>query len=898
MRRMAHWPMLAAAILAGPGWASTLKGNVEGVYWRSTGWHLEGWTCQANTNQSLDVVFYIDAPWPNGIPWSGVAANRPSEPGVGTACATTLGAHRFSYRIPYASLKQYAGRPVISYAQLGGATLGIIPTAGVTLPAQPFKSQILGNNEGVATRADGTQELIGWACAHGLTEPAQVHIYAGQPWPNGVMIGSVLANQASEPAVGATCGTGAAHRFRLPLTAQLRAAHAGKALFAHAMNEAAGANELIAGQGTMPAAPVAPEAPTITPSGSTVIQDGQTVAVQISTPTAGATVRYATGATTPDCASAGAPYIGPISVNGPTTIRALSCANGMASAVVSASFNVTLRPPTFSALPSRAGAPITVSLAEPSGAATIRYALAGTPNCGTSSVYTGPVTIDGGTPAVLRAISCRTGYTDSAVVESQAIQFQAETPVIQASSAGATSHSITMASSTPGATIRFATDTSPLTCSSGSVYGGPFVTSKSSRLRALACRSGYLPSAVAEHGALWAGPDARVVSTPSGRRIQVDGKVLSPIYLAFNGAACASDCVVENARFVDQVVRAYDAKALRSQTDVLIEYNVPRFQGALDRLSGLVAQIKAARPEAKLYFILRFEVFPLLPSQPDDDHLQAESLFSGAGEAWSCSSGDYSCRPYRRMDAAWVSDRSAKVMAFMRAANETPHLSGAVVGAFFTYMEGGEFFTEARHPVPEASRPWNSRPWVPEFKNQFFYSATSLALLSQRLNPTAGAFVDGPAAANAINEAEQQAVEVVDAIAGIARNVKAESGSRLLVKVFYGYNTGLGVRRAAGRHHALGRLLASPDVDMIAAPYSYAEGSRQLRTSMLPQTTIDSIRLAGKLAVVEDDTRTHVSYPTSFGYAQTSEDSAVLLARNALTSVLRGANVHLEGWQG
>ena len=62
---------------------------------------------------------------------------------------------------------------------------------------------------------------------------------------------------------------------------------------------------------------------------------------------------------------------------------------------------------------------------------------------------------------------------------------------------------------------------------------------------------------------------------------------------------------------------------------------------------------------------------------------------------------------------------------------------------------------------------------------------------------------------------------VAQAITGLASAIKALSAGRLLVAVSYGYTLEFSTRNDSG-HLALARVLASPDVDIVAGPNSYS----------------------------------------------------------------------------
>jgi hypothetical protein len=115
----------------------------------------------------------------------------------------------------------------------------------------------------------------------------------------------------------------------------------------------------------------------------------------------------------------------------------------------------------------------------------------------------------------------------------------------------------------------------------------------------------------------------------------------------------------------------------------------------------------------------------------------------------------------------------------------------------------------------------------------------------------------------AIEYARFTSESMAAAIERFAKAVKKASKNRLLAGAFYGYTfelNGNGPKALAHSGHlAFARLLESPDIDLIHAPYSYFErASGQPGHLHLP---IDSVALHGKLAIIEDDTFTHLAPP-------------------------------------
>jgi hypothetical protein len=90
-------------------------------------------------------------------------------------------------------------------------------------------------------------------------------------------------------------------------------------------------------------------------------------------------------------------------------------------------------------------------------------------------------------------------------------------------------------------------------------------------------------------------------------------------------------------------------------------------------------------------------------------------------------------------------------------------------------------------------------------------------------------------------------------------------------------------------HYALRRALKCPDIDVLCSPISYFD--RGLGQSAPCMTAAESVALAGKLWLNEDDTRTHLAKgSTAPGWrdgTDTLEDTNKLLVRNVAQEALR-----------
>lgn len=97
---------------------------------------------------------------------------------------------------------------------------------------------------------------------------------------------------------------------------------------------------------------------------------------------------------------------------------------------------------------------------------------------------------------------------------------------------------------------------------------------------------------------------------------------------------------------------------------------------------------------------------------------------------------------------------------------------------------------------------------------------------------------------------------VAEIITSLAATVKTLSLGNLIVAVSYGYTLEFSSRNDSG-HLALGKLLDSPHIDIIAGPNSH--NGRAAGSPAAFGAPLDSVALHGKLWLVEDDTKTFLA---------------------------------------
>jgi hypothetical protein len=239
--------------------------------------------------------------------------------------------------------------------------------------------------------------------------------------------------------------------------------------------------------------------PTFTPSPGTYTSAQN---VSLSSATTGATIYYTVDGSTPTASSA--VYSAPIVVSAASlTIRAFAAATGyQSSPIVMGTYQIqgTAATPTFTpASGTSFSSTLSVSIADATPSASIYYTTDGsTPTTG-SPLYAGPFTI--GATTSVHAIATASGYTQSAQGSASytytPTESAAATPTFSPGAGTYTStQSVTIADTTPGATIYYTTNGAAPTTSSA-VYSAAIPVSASMTLEAIAVAPGYTQSALA-----------------------------------------------------------------------------------------------------------------------------------------------------------------------------------------------------------------------------------------------------------------------------------------------------------------------------------------------------------------------------------------------------------------
>jgi len=254
---------------------------------------------------------------------------------------------------------------------------------------------------------------------------------------------------------------------------------------------------------TLSTTPVSTPATAATPSlspGAGTYTAAQAVTLADTTP--GAVIYYTTNGSTPTTASA--VYSTPLTVSTTTTVTAIAVASGYtASAVGSATYTISTTPPPAAATPTLSPASGTytsaqsVTLADTTSGAVIYYTTDGSTPTTSSTTYSAAIAVSA--TATIKAVAAASGYSNSAV-GSATYTISAPPPAAAptlspATGTYASTQTVTLADTTPGAVIYYTTDGSTPTAASA-IYSAALTVSATTTIKALAAAGGYSNSAV------------------------------------------------------------------------------------------------------------------------------------------------------------------------------------------------------------------------------------------------------------------------------------------------------------------------------------------------------------------------------------------------------------------
>lgn len=352
--------------------------------------------------------------------------------------------------------------------------------------------------------------------------------------------------------------------------------------------------------------------------------------------------------------------------------------------------------------------------------------------------------------------------------------------------------------------------------------------------------------------ALW--PRCEVVAgKPGGPAILIDGQVNAPLFFCGNNQFGRDDILLQQQRM-----------AAAAGVDLFV-FGLSLAQDD-ETIDATVATFAEATPQGRFY--IRIWCGPprdWAEARPDDLVRRHDGTTNGYASPYSAA--------YR----AWAAGRLRDVVR--RIANG-PY-GGRFIGVGLSYLQTAEWFfpdTDAYWDYsPAAEQAW--RDWLRTTygrekrlqtawdRPDATFATASIPSPAEREAAHWGPFRHPVRQRPAMDYTRFLGEAMADTIVALAEAVKAETRGRSLVGAFYGYTFELnhnGPRALAHSGHlALGRLLESPAIDIIQAPYSYYQRAPgQPGTYHLP---IDSVALHGKLLLLEEDTYTHLASPPAEG---------------------------------
>ena len=249
----------------------------------------------------------------------------------------------------------------------------------------------------------------------------------------------------------------------------------------------------------------------------------------LSTSTTGAAIHYTIDGTTPT-STTGTLYSGPISLAATQSVKAIASLSGFAdSSVTSAAYVLVCAAPAFSVAAGTYAVGQTLTLTTTTTGASIRFTTDGsTPTGTTGSVYSSPISI--AASQTINAIACYGSFANSSVSSAAyVITGIVGAPTFSVAAGTYTSaQSLTLASSTPGAAIRYTIDGSTPSSTVGTVYTTAIAVAASQTVTAIAYYSGWPNSSVASAVYVINGGMGLQVTAPPNITVALVG--VSPIW--------------------------------------------------------------------------------------------------------------------------------------------------------------------------------------------------------------------------------------------------------------------------------------------------------------------------------------------------------------------------------
>jgi len=226
------------------------------------------------------------------------------------------------------------------------------------------------------------------------------------------------------------------------------------------------------------------------------------------------------------------------------------------------------------------------------------------------------------------------------------------------------------------------------------------------------------------------------------------------------------------------------------------------------------------------------------------------------------------------------------------------HPAGQNTGEWF-YMDTWQYVLNGYAPADEAAfRRWLASRYGNDAALQQAWSdpvvtiamATVPTAVSRYAHP-AGSLRDPVKEAQILDFNRFQQESMASWVCEMAKAIKDGCARRKLAVFFYGYGyefAPVSTGPATSGHYDLRQVLDCPDVDVLCSPISYWD--RGAGGTAPTMTAAESVALAGKLWLNEDDTHTYLaseSFPGSREHVPTLAETNHLLVRNTVQAAVR-----------
>ncbi len=234
-------------------------------------------------------------------------------------------------------------------------------------------------------------------------------------------------------------------------------------------------------------------APSLSVAGGTYSEEKTVV---ITSGVNGASIYYTTNGATPT-ADQQYLYGGPVTVGRSMTLKAIAVKAGMLfSSVTQAEYVIKVKTPEFNPAPGNYTDTQSVIITCQTPNSSIRFTLDGSAPAATSALYTSPITVSSNT--TIKAIGIKSGLENSDIASGvYTVQPKAAKPFMTPPGGVYNSaRSVTIATLTPGAVIKYTTNGTAPTAASAT-YNSPITVSATSEVKAIAIKSLMLDSDIA-----------------------------------------------------------------------------------------------------------------------------------------------------------------------------------------------------------------------------------------------------------------------------------------------------------------------------------------------------------------------------------------------------------------